>query len=86
LYSNDPDVPEAFRGGAYILKAGNLGFSVGIFCGCATTALIVLYVRRIKCGGELGGPRKAKIVSSIFLVSLWGFYILMSILKIEEII
>lgn len=86
MYTNDPDVPDRFRSGAYILKAGNLGFSVGIFCGCATTALIVLYVRRIYCGGELGGPRKPKIVSSIFLVSLWGFYVLMSVLKIEGVI
>lgn len=80
-YANDLEIPEQFRSGAFIVKAGDLAFSVGIFCACASVALVVLYVRRIRFGGELGGPRGPKIASSCLLVMLWGFYVLMSILK-----
>lgn len=83
-YEHDLEIPSEFRSGAFIVKAGDLGFSVMIFCVCASIALLVLYVRRIKCGGELGGPRGSKIASSCFLVLLWGFYVLMSILKTME--
>eukprot|EP00930_Biecheleria_cincta_P045676 TRINITY_DN31481_c0_g1_i1.p1 TRINITY_DN31481_c0_g1~~TRINITY_DN31481_c0_g1_i1.p1 ORF type:complete len:852 (-),score=144.61 TRINITY_DN31481_c0_g1_i1:154-2709(-) len=85
-YAEDSEVPEAFRNGAYIVKAGNLGFSVGVFCVSALVAIVFLYVRRIRYGGELGGPRTPKIASAIFLVCLWGIYILMSVLQTEGII
>merc|ERR1719188_1628064 len=45
-FGSDPDIPERFRTGAFIVKASTLTFSVLLFTGCALTAMIMLYVRR----------------------------------------
>jgi solute carrier family 8 (sodium/calcium exchanger) len=58
---------------AYIYPAGDLSFSVGVYCGCACLCVILLTYRRWKYGGELGGPG-AKLVA-IYLVLLWSTYI-----------
>jgi solute carrier family 8 (sodium/calcium exchanger) len=62
------------------VKEGTLTFSVIIFCVEACIAIIVLMFRR-RYGGELGGPRKLKIASSLFFVFLWFFYLALSIAK-----
>merc|ERR1712050_399705 len=61
-----------------VVEAGNLAFSVLIFSTCAVACIVTLYVRRRLCGGELGGPRLAKIVTSGYLVVLWLLYVLLS--------
>lgn len=68
--------------GCFVVEAGGLAFSVGVFSFNATVALVVLALRRRWYKGELGGPRTSKIVSSIFFAGLWGIYILASILYI----
>lgn len=66
---------------AYFVPAGNLGFSVVVFLFCATLCIITLIVRRKVIGGELGGPPKSRYISGAFLMFLWFFYIIMSILQ-----
>jgi len=67
-----------YLGGAFVVKAGKLSFSVTVFSSCALCAVIVLYIRRIKLGGELGGPFVPKVITSVFLVFLWVVYIAVS--------
>mmetsp|Transcript_76032 Transcript_76032/g.180947 ORF Transcript_76032/g.180947 Transcript_76032/m.180947 type:complete len:844 (+) Transcript_76032:126-2657(+) len=69
---------EHFPDGAFIVEAGNLGFSVSVFAGCACCCLFILYLRRTFVGGELGGPKVTKLISSASMFSLWLFYIGMS--------
>mmetsp|Transcript_68682 Transcript_68682/g.178388 ORF Transcript_68682/g.178388 Transcript_68682/m.178388 type:complete len:845 (+) Transcript_68682:94-2628(+) len=86
-YQNDPDLSwlgeVGSRRQAYVLKAGNLAFSVTVFTLCAAMALTVLAIRRRYVGGELGGPRCAKWLTSGILATLWFMYIFMSILKVK---
>lgn len=65
----------------YFVPAGSLGFSVMVFCTVAITCIFFLIIRRKVVGGELGGSPIGRLFSCIFLVFLWGLYILMSILQ-----
>merc|ERR1719187_1084621 len=66
---------------------GNLAFSVTLFCVEAFVAISVMMLRRHpKIGGELGGPRIPKILTSCFLAFLWFFYIFMSTLEAYKLI
>jgi len=61
---------------------GNLAFSVTLFCVEAVCAITIMMIRRHpKIGGELGGPRIPKIITSAFLAFLWFFYVFMSTLE-----
>jgi len=77
-YANDADIPERFRGGAFIVKAGNLAFSVIVFSCCAFVCIVLLIARRRWCGGELGGEARSKYATSAFLVFLWLLYVALS--------
>mmetsp|Transcript_114708 Transcript_114708/g.319473 ORF Transcript_114708/g.319473 Transcript_114708/m.319473 type:complete len:825 (+) Transcript_114708:95-2569(+) len=76
-YADMPEVKD-WQDGAFIVIAGGLGFSVAVFSCCAITCIILLYIRRRCCGGELGGPVMGKYVTSLFLVILWITYIALS--------
>lgn len=65
----------------YYVPAGSLGFSVMIFITCAILCVITLVGRRFVVGGELGGSNSGRLMSCAFLCSLWGFYLVMSILQ-----
>uniref|UniRef100_A0A1I8IUU7 Calx-beta domain-containing protein n=1 Tax=Macrostomum lignano TaxID=282301 RepID=A0A1I8IUU7_9PLAT len=66
----------------FTVHAGSLGFSVTLFCAEAFLAVIIMLLRRLKpIGGELGGPRPAKIATAMAFFSLWGTYILVSSLE-----
>jgi solute carrier family 8 (sodium/calcium exchanger) len=65
----------------YVTPAGNLAFSVMLFLITSSICFIVLIARRIVFGGELGGPPKAKIISTVFLIFLWVVYVTFSSLK-----
>ncbi|XP_050717196.1 sodium/calcium exchanger 1-like isoform X2 [Eriocheir sinensis] len=70
------------QGRDFEVLPGNLAFSVTLFCVEALVAIAVMMIRRHpKIGGELGGPRTPKLVTSAFLVFLWVFYVLMSTLE-----
>ncbi|XP_035894725.1 sodium/calcium exchanger 3 isoform X1 [Anopheles stephensi] len=77
----------SFHGREFKVEPGTLAFSVTLFCTEALVAIIVLMIRRNpRIGGELGGPKKAKIVTSIFFFSLWIVYLLISSLEAYGII
>ncbi|GBG33102.1 Sodium/calcium exchanger 1 [Hondaea fermentalgiana] len=62
----------------YPVAAGNLAFSVLVFCAVAVIFFMIMYARRRLGYGELGGPSKPKWISSILLVLLWLVYVLLS--------
>ncbi|XP_011066109.1 PREDICTED: sodium/calcium exchanger 2 isoform X3 [Acromyrmex echinatior] len=66
----------------FLVEPGNLAFSVTLFCSEACFVIVVLLVRRVKSiGGELGGPFIPKLITSVFLFSLWLLYLIMSTLE-----
>jgi len=80
IYSNyhdhDFDVP-----------VGSLGFSVTVFCIEALLAIVILLLRRSPAvGGELGGPKSIKTVTSGIFVFFWCFYVLISALEAYKVI
>jgi len=68
------------NGGEFVVDAGSLGPSVGIFCGCAACCIVLLLARRVLLGAELGGPVLAARLSSAFLVFLWVVYLVSAVL------
>jgi len=66
---------QTYPNGGFMVPAGNLGFSVGVFTTCALLCIAGLVVRRKLFGGELGGPRRPKVISAVFFVCLWFTYI-----------
>ena len=65
----------------------SLAFSVTIFCSEAIFAILILLLRRSKpVGGELGGPKLLKCVTSLVLVVLWLVYLLLASLEAYGII
>ena len=69
----------AARGEVFEVPPGTLAFSVTVFCIEAVLCIAILMIRRHpKIGGELGGPKNYRIVTSVFFASLWLFYILIS--------
>lgn len=80
-YRFDSDLAESVRfdsRASFVVKAGTLAPSVGIFSACAFTCVSLLYFRRRMFGGELGGPMRFNYLTSIFLALLWLFYIILS--------
>nr|XP_046491162.1 sodium/calcium exchanger 1-like [Neodiprion pinetum] len=72
----------ACHGRSFEVQPNNLAFSVTLFCTEACFVIIVLLLRRAKnIGGELGGPLVPKYLTSIFLFSLWIFYLVMSTME-----
>lgn len=67
--------------GGFLVPAGSLSFSVLVFVGCAIACIGLLVLRRIKYGGELGGPAGAQRRDMVLLVLLWFVYIGLSIWK-----
>jgi len=68
-------------GGVFIVSGDHLSFSVSIFSCAACICLGTIWFRRIKFGGELGGPFGPKLLSFLLLVLLWCFYIGLSVWK-----
>lgn len=70
------------RGTTFEVLPGNLAFSVTIFCVCALLCCVVLMMRRNKIvGGELGGPMRFRLPTTILFAGLWVFYVTMSALE-----
>ncbi|XP_055018740.1 sodium/calcium exchanger 1b [Boleophthalmus pectinirostris] len=70
------------QGRDFRVDPGTLAFSVTLFTIFAFVSVSVLmYRRRPEIGGELGGPRTAKVLTSMLFVSLWLLYILFSSLE-----
>ncbi|XP_036448650.1 sodium/calcium exchanger 1b isoform X2 [Colossoma macropomum] len=70
------------KGKDFQVEPGNLAFSVTLFTIFAFICVATLmYRRRPDIGGELGGPRTAKALTTMLFVSLWLIYILFSSLE-----
>merc|ERR1712050_68091 len=75
------------QGENFEVEPGSLGFSVTIFCIEAFLAILILLARRHpNCGGELGGPKLWKTLSSAIFVFFWCFYVLISALEAYKVI
>lgn len=71
--------------GAFVVEGGEeLTFGVVVFSIAALVAISVIRLRRLKLGGELGGPYPMKVISATLLVMMWIFYILLSIWKVQS--
>merc|ERR1711913_159788 len=70
------------KGETFDVDPGSLGFSVTIFCIEAFLAIMILMARRSPVvGGELGGPKLFKTISSAIFVFFWVFYVMISALE-----
>merc|ERR1712209_21286 len=75
------------QGEYFEVEPGSLGFSVTIFCIEAFLAIMILMLRRNPAvGGELGGPKSFKTISSGLFVFFWVFYVFISALEAYEVI
>jgi solute carrier family 8 (sodium/calcium exchanger) len=71
-----------WHGTQFLVNPGSLGFSVTIFCIFAFAAVICLLIRRHpSIGGELGGPMKPRVITSIIFFGLWIMYVILSSLE-----
>jgi len=75
------------QGLKFIVPVGSLGFSVTVFCIEAGLAILILFLRRNPAvGGELGGPKLFKTISSSIFVFFWVFYVMISALEAYKVI
>jgi len=75
------------QGKYFEVPVGSLGFSVTVFCIEALCAILILLIRRNPAvGGELGGPKLFKTISSSIFVFFWCFYVLISALEMYGVI
>jgi solute carrier family 8 (sodium/calcium exchanger) len=64
------------------VSPGTLAFSVTIFTVEAIICIAVLLLRRrAACGGELGGPMKYKLPTTLLFVTLWLVYVGLGVLE-----
>lgn len=71
------------KGKTFHVNPGSLAFSVTLFTAlCVVSVSVLLYRRRPSVsGGELGGPRTCKLITSLFFIGLWLIYILLASLE-----
>ncbi|TNM85131.1 hypothetical protein fugu_009309 [Takifugu bimaculatus] len=71
------------KGKPFKVNPGSLAFSVTVFTIMAVVCVLVLLYRRRPSvsGGELGGPRTAKLITFFLFISLWFIYILLASLE-----
>lgn len=59
----------------YAVPPGSMSFSVIMFLSCSMVCFLVLGLRRVCIGGELGGDGLARPFSAFILFSLWLLYV-----------
>ncbi|KAI7796499.1 solute carrier family 8 sodium/calcium exchanger [Triplophysa rosa] len=71
------------QGKQFKVPPGSLAFSVTLFTIMALLCVVILLYRRRPSvsGGELGGPRTAKLLTVFLFLTLWLIYILLSSLE-----
>ncbi|XP_066515085.1 sodium/calcium exchanger 2a [Hoplias malabaricus] len=70
------------KGKAFEVEPGSLAFSVTLFTICAFINVGILMLRRRpSVGGELGGPKVTKVLTSALFIGLWLLYITFSSLE-----
>lgn len=71
----------------FVYGVNSLAFSVSMFLSGAVIAFTILMVRRCKTiGGELGGPKKYKYLTSAAMFGLWLAYLTISSLEAYDVI
>ncbi|CAL1538059.1 unnamed protein product, partial [Lymnaea stagnalis] len=69
----------ASKGNKFVVPPGNLAISVTVFCVLALLTIMIMMARRHpRVGGELGGPRCLKYLTTIVLTMFWIIYLLIS--------
>uniref|UniRef100_A0A7N6BV58 Calx-beta domain-containing protein n=1 Tax=Anabas testudineus TaxID=64144 RepID=A0A7N6BV58_ANATE len=70
------------KGKEFEVEPGSLAFSVTLFTIFAFICMaVLLFRRRPSIGGELGGPRRSRLLTSLLFLGLWFLYILFSSLE-----
>jgi len=69
-------------GSTFAYPAGGLVFSVIVYFAFAVACVVILYLRRVYLGGELGGNAKAAYASSTILACFWLGYVMISALEV----
>ncbi|XP_041796082.1 sodium/calcium exchanger 2b isoform X9 [Chelmon rostratus] len=70
------------KGKEFMVDPGSLAFSVTLFTIFAFICMaVLLFRRRPSIGGELGGPKVARLLTSLLFLGLWFLYILFSSLE-----
>merc|ERR1712241_1127186 len=77
-----PDLLADYPNGGFAVRAGDLGFAVVVFSMCSCMALATIVYRRMAFRAELGGPKFLKMLTGIFFVLLWFFYVGMASWKV----
>jgi len=70
----------------YIDNAAGLSFSLLIFFATSFGCIMVLVLRRIVLGAELGGPRLWAWATSVYFMALWVVFVVFSSLRVSGII
>jgi len=83
-YADIPGLLEQYPNGAFVVRGGDLGFSVVVFTCCAVITIGLILVRRAIGKQELGGNKLGARASSALLVFLWFMYVLLSSMKSYE--
>ncbi|XP_021280525.1 magnesium/proton exchanger isoform X1 [Herrania umbratica] len=76
----------AYREPLRIQNAGGLSFSLLVFFSTSVGCILVLVIRRLTLGAELGGPRIWAWVTSVFFMLLWFIFVVLSSLRVSGII
>ncbi|XP_049322985.1 sodium/calcium exchanger 2b [Astyanax mexicanus] len=72
----------AAKGERFRVDPGSLAFSVTLFTIFAFICMaVLLYRRKPSIGGELGGPRRSRLLTTLLFLGLWLLYILFSSLE-----
>lgn len=72
----------AVQGKRFNVDPGSLAFSVTLFTIFAFICMaVLLFRRRPSIGGELGGPRVSRLLTTLLFLGLWFLYILFSSLE-----
>lgn len=70
------------KGEVFRVDPGSLAFSVTLFTIFAFICMaVLLFRRRPSIGGELGGPRMSRLLTTLLFLGLWFLYILFSSLE-----
>ncbi|KAM7398871.1 hypothetical protein PAMP_018178 [Pampus punctatissimus] len=70
------------KGKEFKVDPGSLAFSVTLFTIFAFIAMgVLLFRRRPSIGGELGGPKLSRLLTTLLFLGLWFLYILFSSLE-----
>ncbi|XP_061347315.1 magnesium/proton exchanger isoform X2 [Gastrolobium bilobum] len=73
----------AYREPLRIQNAGGLSFSLVVFFSTSVGCILVLVLRRLIFGAELGGPRLWAWITFAFFMLLWIIFVVLSSLKVS---